>query len=89
MRWVWTATSKQSMVPPGEMRSGFDVVLPPPRARRTQTYYPDGTPAKPLQLDGMPFRVRLASGRCLWGRVHVLGVVSNEAAAGSKKEEQR
>jgi hypothetical protein len=88
MRWVWTATDKQSMVPPGEMRSGFDVVLPPPKPSRTQTYYPDGTPAKPLELNGMPFRVRLAGGRCLWGRVHVLEVISG-AAARSKKEEQR
>jgi hypothetical protein len=88
MRWLWMATGKESMVPPGGVRSGFDVVLPVPKPSREQLYYPDGTPVKPLQLQGMPFRVLLASGRRLCGRVCVLSVCGGATGA-SKKEEQR
>lgn len=72
MHWEWTAATKQAAIAPGELVSGFKVVLPPFPARLRGQRYSDGAPLIPIRPSDLPFRVVFQNGECVWGRVRPL-----------------
>jgi hypothetical protein len=72
MRWIWEAATKQTAIAPGELVSGFKVVLPPFPAELRGHKYSDGAPLIPIKPSDLPFRVVFQNGECAWGRVRPL-----------------
>jgi hypothetical protein len=72
MHWEWTTEITQAAIGPGELVSGFKVVLPPFSAARRGQKYPDEAPVIPIKLSDLPFRVVFRNGECAWGRVRPL-----------------
>jgi hypothetical protein len=72
MRWMWNANSTKAAIAPGELVSGFKVVLPPFPAVRPGDDFPDHAPVIPIKFSDLPFRVLFENGECAWGRVRPL-----------------
>jgi hypothetical protein len=73
MRWLWAANTIKDAIAPGELVSGFRVILPPFPARLRGQYYDSGaSPVIPIKVSDLPFQVRLSGGGCVWGRIRPL-----------------
>jgi hypothetical protein len=69
MHWVWSTDKPELSIAPGELASGFKLVLPPFPPKAASTKYSDGTPVRPVKVTELPFRVYLSDGKCEWGRI--------------------
>jgi hypothetical protein len=74
MHWFWAAKTRQVDIQPGELGAGFKVVLPPFPERLRNTFYPNGTPARPIKVSDLPFQVGMVTGNCVWGRIRPLTI---------------
>lgn len=74
MHWVWGTEMPDHALAPGELASGFKVVLPPFPTNRARNVYPDGTPVRPIKVTDLPFQVSFTDGKCVWGQIQPLVV---------------
>jgi hypothetical protein len=78
MHWVWSADNPGVAIDPGELSTGFKVVLPPFPQGAEKNVYSDGTHVRPVRLNELPFRAFFANGVCVWGHIRLLGFLNPE-----------
>ena len=74
MHWVWVTEAPDLMIAPGELASGFKIVLPPFPPKAETNRYPDGAPVRPIKVMELPFQAAFTDGKCVWGRIQPLVV---------------